>query len=162
MWGFNILNSGEARYLSNSDCQSSLEMGGNEPVTGFHSVILSLFMVSHWDSIKLYETYPDSVNRVRPPNTTMPNTLAALPNNQYATPFEDVSGKNRLPEAFAFCLSALEIVWLKELSGDAFLIVPGTVSCNVAALLLHRMFRDNVDLEERLIWRRAERDCFIH
>lgn len=33
---------------------------------------------------------------VRPPNTTIPNTLAALPSSQYATPFELVLGK--LPE----------------------------------------------------------------
>lgn len=29
--------------------------------------------------------YPDSVRRVKPPKTTMPKTLAALPSNQYAT-----------------------------------------------------------------------------
>lgn len=87
--------------------------------------------------MKSYKAYPDSVNRVRPPNTTIPKTLAALPNNQYATPFEDVCGKNRLPDAFTVSLSTLEIVivWLKELSGDAFLNVPGTVSCTVAVLL---------------------------
>jgi hypothetical protein len=28
------------------------------------------------------KTYPDSVRRVRPPKTTMPNTLAALPSSQ--------------------------------------------------------------------------------
>ena len=39
------------------------------------------------------EAYPDSVSRVRPPNTTMPKTLAALPNNQYATLLELVLGK---------------------------------------------------------------------
>ena len=38
-------------------------------------------------------TYPDSVSRVRPPNTTMPKTLAALPSSQYATLLEDVLGK---------------------------------------------------------------------
>lgn len=38
-------------------------------------------------------TYPDSVSRVRPPKTTIPNTLAALPSNQYATLFDVVSGK---------------------------------------------------------------------
>ena len=37
--------------------------------------------------------YPDSVSRVRPPNTTMPNTLAALPRSQYATDFSLVVGK---------------------------------------------------------------------
>jgi hypothetical protein len=41
-------------------------------------------------------TYPDSVNLVRPPNTTIPKTDAALPNSQYATDFELVSGKNFL------------------------------------------------------------------
>lgn len=38
-------------------------------------------------------TYPDSVRRVNPPKITSPNTLAALPNNQYATPLELTSGK---------------------------------------------------------------------
>jgi len=54
-------------------------MGGREPVTGLHSVMLR----------------PDSVSRVRPPNTTMPKTLAALPSSQYATPLELVLGKDR-------------------------------------------------------------------
>ena len=36
--------------------------------------------------------YPDSVRRVRPPNTTMPKTLAALPSSQYATTLEFVCG----------------------------------------------------------------------
>lgn len=40
--------------------------------------------------------YPDSVRRVRPPNTTIPKTLAALPNSQYATTFWLVLGKKRL------------------------------------------------------------------
>jgi hypothetical protein len=33
------------------------------------------------------------VSLVRPPNTTIPNTLAALPSSQYATLFELVLGK---------------------------------------------------------------------
>jgi hypothetical protein len=45
-----------------------------------------------------HHVYPDSVNLVRPPNTTMPNTLAALPSSQYATDLELVSGKNFLVE----------------------------------------------------------------
>ena len=50
------------------------------------------------DSVDLY---PDSVRRVRPPNTTIPKTLAALPNSQYATAFWLVLGKKRLlPFAF--------------------------------------------------------------
>jgi hypothetical protein len=34
---------------------------------------------------RLICTYPDSVNRVKPPHITIPNTLAALPKSQYAT-----------------------------------------------------------------------------
>ena len=41
---------------------------------------------------KCFTTYPDSVSRVNPPNTTIPKTLAALPSNQYATILLDVSG----------------------------------------------------------------------
>ncbi|RMZ68697.1 BTB POZ domain-containing [Pyrenophora seminiperda CCB06] len=37
--------------------------------------------------------YPDSVSRVKPPKTTMPKTLAALPSSQYATLLELVFGK---------------------------------------------------------------------
>jgi hypothetical protein len=39
-------------------------------------------------------THPDSVKRVRPPKMTMPNTLAALPNSQYATELLVRFGKN--------------------------------------------------------------------
>lgn len=38
-------------------------------------------------------TYPDSVSLVRPPKTTIPKTLAALPSSQYATTLSLVSGK---------------------------------------------------------------------
>lgn len=41
----------------------------------------------------MHRTYPDSVRRVRPPKTTMPNTLAALPSSQYATLFDVVLGE---------------------------------------------------------------------
>lgn len=37
-------------------------------------------------------TYPDSVSRVNPPNTIIPNTLAALPRSQYETLFEVTEG----------------------------------------------------------------------
>lgn len=40
--GFKILYSGEDLYLENSDSQSSALKGGSDPVTGLHSVILSL------------------------------------------------------------------------------------------------------------------------
>lgn len=42
MFGLRILYSGEFLYFANSASQSSLFIGGNEPVTGLHSVILSL------------------------------------------------------------------------------------------------------------------------
>jgi hypothetical protein len=38
-------------------------------------------------------TYPDSVSLVRPPKTTIPKTLAALPSNQYATVLSVTLGK---------------------------------------------------------------------
>ena len=38
-------------------------------------------------------TYPDSVSRVKPPKMTMPKTLTALPNSQYATPLSLVLGQ---------------------------------------------------------------------
>lgn len=37
-------------------------------------------------------SHPDSVSLVKPPKITMPNTLAALPSNQYATVFSLTSG----------------------------------------------------------------------
>jgi hypothetical protein len=65
----------------------------------------------------------------------MPKTLAALPSSQYATPFEDVSGKNFLLEAFSPEL----IFWLNEAKGvaDAAPVVGNAL----AAELLNRMFR---------------------
>jgi len=49
------------------------------------------------------EIYPDSVRRVSPPKTTMPNTLAALPSSQYPTALELESGKR---DADLRCLPA--------------------------------------------------------
>jgi hypothetical protein len=118
MRGFRSLNSGEARYFSNSDSQSARDSGGREPVTGFHSVILSLQLSQQVD-VNRRKTikYPDSVNLVSPPNTTIPNTLAVLANNQYATEFVLVLGKKLLSVSFvAFWL----IVWLRELKGLGF------------------------------------------
>jgi len=54
--------------------------------------------------------YPDSVNLVSPPNTTIPKTLPADASSQYATAFDEVSGKNAFFAPFAFSFSALEIV----------------------------------------------------
>ena len=96
--GLRSLNSGEARYKSNSLSQSAAERGGRDPVTGFHSVILRLEgnqqdalndgigrpedRTKQTKESSSDRTYPDSVNLVRPPNTTIPKTLAALPNSQ--------------------------------------------------------------------------------
>ena len=45
MCGLSCLNSGDARYLLNSLSHSTASRGGKEPVTGFHSVILSLLVL---------------------------------------------------------------------------------------------------------------------
>lgn len=102
MLGFRRANSGEERYLANSFSQSAEFIGGREPVTGRQSVILKLFDGEGLDvvyKLKTYKctrvtAYPDSVSRVNPPKTTIPNTLAALPSNQYPTTLLVVSGKN--------------------------------------------------------------------
>ena len=46
MCGLSCLNSGDARYLLNSLSHSGASRGGKEPVTGFHSVILSLLVLA--------------------------------------------------------------------------------------------------------------------
>jgi hypothetical protein len=91
--GFNRMYSGEARYRANSASQSAADSGGSDPVTGLHSVMLNLPVVSQVH-IAQTVTHPDSVSLVSPPNTTIPNTLAALPSNQYATAFSLVSGND--------------------------------------------------------------------
>ena len=68
-------------------------MGQSEPVTGRHSVMLSLSNLAGATSAVFGRAYPDSVRRVKPPNTTMPKTLAALPSSQYATLLDVVLGK---------------------------------------------------------------------
>jgi hypothetical protein len=95
MRGLSRMNSGEARYFANSESQSDRLKGGSEPVTGRHSVILRL----KEESVKIIQvmdpsayTYPDSVSRVKPPNMTIPKTLAALPRSQYATALSVVFG----------------------------------------------------------------------
>lgn len=55
------------------------------------------------------ETHPDSVNLVKPPNTTMPKTLAALPKSQYATTLSLTSGYRDPLEAFEEVLRILEL-----------------------------------------------------
>ena len=60
-------------------------------------------------------SYPDSVSLVRPPNTTSPNTLAALPSSQYATALSLVSGKNDFLDVSS---RTLWIVLLNDESGE--------------------------------------------
>ena len=54
--------------------------------------------------------YPDSVNLVSPPNTTIPKTLPADASSQYATALDEVSGKKAFFAPFTFSFSALNIV----------------------------------------------------
>lgn len=82
--------------------------------------------------------YPDSVNRVRPPKTTMPKTLAALPNSQYATDFELVSG-NEL-----FALLEVGIVWPMEVGFVVFLANPPNE------------LEDAVVLENLVLWKKLD------
>jgi hypothetical protein len=106
-------------------------------------------------------TYPDSVNRVNPPNTTIPNTLPADARSQYATVLEELSGKNAffaLFVFFTFPFSALDIVWLSELNGEVFLTA---ISGNAAALLLNRILLERLALPEILICRAAGRAYFM-
>lgn len=55
--------------------------------------MLSLSNLAGATSAVFGHAYPDSVRRVKPPNTTMPKTLAALPSSQYATLLDVVLGK---------------------------------------------------------------------
>jgi hypothetical protein len=70
----------------------------------------------NWGGLKIGDVYPDSVNLVSPPKTTIPKTLAAEPKSQYATVFEEVSGKNPL-FGRAFSSAELEMVLLNDFNG---------------------------------------------
>jgi hypothetical protein len=74
--------------------------------------MLSLGIISNGlsERARWKELYPDSVNLVSPPNTTIPNTLPADASSQYATAFDEISGKNAFFAPLAFSFSALEIV----------------------------------------------------
>lgn len=56
--------------------------------------IMSCLVSSHPNLFLRWHAYPDSVRRVKPPNTTIPKTLAALPRSQYATDLELVVSGN--------------------------------------------------------------------
>lgn len=76
-------------------------------------------------------TYPDSVSLVRPPNTTMPKTLAALPRSQYATDLSLTSGKK------LFLTLPPWIVLLREERGEV--ICTDSVSLTVPAVEARRV-----------------------
>jgi hypothetical protein len=84
-------------------------MGGREPVTGFHSVMLR----------------PDSVRRVSPPRITIPNTEAAEAMRKMPTDLLFVSGKEEVFEEDCVVDCALssavasETLPAKELAGGA-------------------------------------------
>lgn len=70
-------------------------MGGRIPVIGFHSVILN----------------PDSVNLVKPPITTIPNTRAEHPKSQLGNErgiAADVARDGVTGESLTACLKAAE------------------------------------------------------
>lgn len=76
------LNSGLCLYSANSDSHAVAVVGGKDPVTGRHSVMLR----------------PDSVRRVRPPKITMPKTEAAEASSQYPTAEDETSGHDDVEE----------------------------------------------------------------
>lgn len=89
----------------------------------------------------MHDVDPDSVSLVRPPNTTIPKTLAALPRSQYATTLSLVFGKNEDLVDF-LALSAFRLIdLLKEES------VEGHPKGDASASLLEAMVRRVEDLK---------------
>ena len=90
-------------------------------------------------------TYPDSVSLVRPPKTTIPKTLAALPSSQYPTAFELVSGKNFLLTV----LHEVPAVWPCDGNAEA---VATLRDCR-KVMLLYRVLRRNEEFPAMLVER---------
>ena len=99
--------------------------------------------------------YPDSVSRVRPPNTTIPNTLAALPRSQYATDFSLVLGKKPgfvfpgvcpidLPKTDKGDDEPLADAKVSEISDDARLVLVLNASVGLENASLKRLGRDTM------------------
>ena len=83
-------------------------------------------------------TNPDSVSLVKPPKTTIPKTLAALPSSQYATILSLTSGKRgRLLEVAPMFL-------LKLAKGEE--AIPSTLLADDEADGLTVNARENVEL----------------
>ena len=78
-------------------------------------------------------TYPDSVRRVNPPKMTIPKTLAALPNNQYATFLLFVSGKYDLVFACVVRPSP-PILLLSAASGESIFCAAAEVELCLSVL----------------------------
>jgi len=78
--------------------------------------------------------YPDSVSRVRPPNITIPKTLAALPRSQYATALSLVAGKKRFLDIVGL---APRLNWLN-----------GAVTCCGICVVCHRDWKNGIDLKD--------------
>ena len=57
MFEFSCLNSGDALYFVNSSSQSVVDIGGRLPVTGRHSVILRLVLISNEALIDMLPMY---------------------------------------------------------------------------------------------------------
>lgn len=97
---------------------------------------------------ELGEAYPDSVSRVRPPKTTMPNTLTADPINQYPTVLELILGNDL---AVTPSTAGFAHVWLSSDSGDDLfdrtdgatsLTAPDLVNLSTAELEIGRRASD--------------------
>jgi hypothetical protein len=85
---------------------------------------------------------------VRPPKTTIPKTLAALPSSQYPTDFELVSGKKFLPAP----LRTSPRFRLTEAKGEVAAVLLLARDCR-DVVLLYRMFRINADFPAILVER---------
>jgi hypothetical protein len=76
-------------------------------------------------------TYPDSVSLVRPPKTTIPKTLAALPSNQYATVLSVTLGKldPEVCELVPLAATALEEHLVKAFLALSLMVVELILLC---------------------------------
>lgn len=94
--------------------------------------------------VSISSSHPDSVNRVNPPKMTMPKTLAALPINQYATFFSEVSGKK------AFFVSEADFANAPTVSKA------GRVACRGTCVVWYRNWKKGDVLREG--WKRRLED----
>ncbi len=103
------------------------------------------------------KAYPDSVNLVKPPNTTIPNTLPAEANNQYPTALLDDSGKKPF-FGMLFSFPCALIVWLRLLNGEFLL----AADSKAAVLLLNRMVFERFAFPATLTFCRIDGLCRRH